>query len=250
MTEIITDKSIFQEPAQPLILLKQDNSLNEDQGREIVQALEQTITEKQLPALNAKQLGYNKRIFSIRFNDTVKTFINPVITKKSKMQIIAETNSSFPGEEFVLCRPQEITVVYYTKDFKYEENKLLGAAAALFDQQYQLLDGILPHELALVSNIETDGCVADLADSQFQQVKELYKQLIQVKLGKMQQTIQTDQTIHQTYRQLKFTQDVINGRTQVVVDEARPKPDPIASNRAKKQEKAASLRKFLQHKEG
>ena len=38
-----------------------------------------------------------------------------------------------PGKE-IIARPEEITVVYYTDDFKYEENKLVGPAAAIFDQ--------------------------------------------------------------------------------------------------------------------
>jgi len=59
----------------------------------------------------------------------------------------------FPGKEFVIGRPEEITVVYYNEDFKYEDNKLMGYAAALFDQQYQLLEGVLPDELGLMSDI-------------------------------------------------------------------------------------------------
>jgi peptide deformylase len=33
-------------------------------------------------ALAAPQIGHKVRIFGIRFNDTIKVFINPVITKK------------------------------------------------------------------------------------------------------------------------------------------------------------------------
>jgi hypothetical protein len=28
-----------------------------------------------------------------------------------------------PGKEILITRPEELTVVYYTEDFKYEENK-------------------------------------------------------------------------------------------------------------------------------
>ena len=47
-----------------------------------------------------------------------------------------------PGQEILITRPEEITIVYYNDEFKYEENKLLGAAARLFDQSAQLLESL------------------------------------------------------------------------------------------------------------
>ena len=66
-----------------------------------------------------------------------------------------------------------------------EDNKLLGIAARLFDQQYQLLDGVSPADLGLVSDIEQDGSLSELTEEEFNQVIEIYKQFVQeVKLQK------------------------------------------------------------------
>ena len=86
-------------------------------------------------ALAAPQIGINKRIFCLRFNDQIKVFINPIITKKKGLTIAVETCCSMPGKEIVIGRPEEVTVVYYNEEFKYEDNKLLGAAASLLRQR-------------------------------------------------------------------------------------------------------------------
>ena len=50
-----------------------------------------------LMAISAPQIGIEKRIFCIKFNDEIKTFINPIITKKSDYKIVTET-CSMPGK--------------------------------------------------------------------------------------------------------------------------------------------------------
>ena len=50
----------------------------------------------------------------------------PIITKKKGVNIVIETCASMPGKEIVIGRPEEITVVYYSDEFNYEDNKLVG----------------------------------------------------------------------------------------------------------------------------
>ena len=105
-------------------------------------------------------------------------------------------------------------MVYYNEDFKYEDNKLLGAAASLFDQQAQLLDGVLPNELGLVSDIELDGKIEkeELID-----IITFYKDtFLPSRLDSLQKAIDTDEEASKDYKQLKFTEGVINGRIAVV----------------------------------
>ena len=231
MKPIITDLEKLAQPSEPLTFLSETGVI-EDEGNEIIAELISTMENNaDILALSAPQIGIFKRVFCLRFNDQIKTFINPIITKKKGLNIIVETCSSMPGKEIVVGRPEEITVVYYNKDFKYEDNKLIGPAASLFDQQAQLLDGILPNELGLVSDLELDGKIedADLAE-----IIPFYRDtFLPKRLESLKTVINTDEETLKDYNHLKFTEGVINGRIAVIEPES-------ATNARAKARKAAN----------
>ena len=172
--ELITDLEKLQEAAEPLEFLT-EKGVEKEEGNKIISDLKAYLDNTRTEvAIAAPQLGINKRIFCMRFQDTIKTFINPVITKKAKWNIQPESFSSMPGKEILISRPEEITVVYYTDEYKYEENKLLGIAARVFDQSCQLLDGVTPDILGVVSDIEEDGSLWDLDDEEMKQIKDIW----------------------------------------------------------------------------
>lgn len=217
MELIIYDTDVLSIPSEPLTFLTGQGAKTED-GEEIIGKIKKVMeANTELLALSAPQIGINKRIFCLRFNDQIKTFINPIITKKKGLNIVIETCASMPGKEIVIGRPEEITVVYYNDEFKYEDNKLVGVAASMFDQQAQILDGVLPSELGLVSDIEEDGKIeeADLAE-----IIPFYKDtFLPSKLESLKQAINSNEEAARTFNQLKFTEGVINGRIAVVEPE-------------------------------
>jgi peptide deformylase len=212
--EIIYDIDVLSVPSEPLTFLTEQGAKTEE-GEEIVSKIKEVMeANTELLALAAPQIGINKRIFCLRFNDQIKTFINPIITKKKGLNIVVETCASMPGKEIVIGRPEEITVVYYNDEFKYEDNKLIGVAASMFDQQAQILDGVLPSELGLVSDIEEDG---KIEDSDLTEIIPFYKDtFLPSKLEGLKQAIDSDEETSKAFNQLKFTEGVINGRIAVV----------------------------------
>ena len=119
-----------------------------------------------------------------------------------------------PGKEIVIGRPEEITVVYYNDEFNYEDNKLMGVGASLFDQQAQILDGVLPSELGLVSDIELDG---KIEESDLAEIIPFYKDtFLPNRLEHLNKIIAADKDAAKDFQQLKFTEGVINGRITVV----------------------------------
>ena len=218
MNTIITDVEILSVPSEPLEFLTEQGAQKEE-GTDIINKIKEVMeATPDLLALSAPQIGINKRIFCLRFNDQIKSFINPIITKKKGVNIVIETCASLPGKEIVIGRPEEITVVYYNEDFNYEDNKLVGVAASMFDQQAQILDGVLPSELGLVSDIETDGKIEeeDLAE-----IIPFYKDtFLPTKLASLKTAIESDEEAEKTYKQLKFTEGVINGHIAVLEPEA------------------------------
>ena len=214
MESIIYDIDMLSIPSEPLTFLTEQGAKTEE-GEEIISQIKKVMeTNQELLALSAPQIGINKRIFCLRFKDQIKTFINPIITKKKGLNIVIETCASMPGKEIVIGRPEEITVVYYNDEFKYEDNKLMGVAASMFDQQAQILDGVLPSELGLVSDVEIDG---KIEDSDLEEIIPFYKDtFLPNKLEGIKQAIDSDEEASKAFNQLKFTEGVINGRIAVV----------------------------------
>ena len=231
MCKIITNVEELLQPAEPLTFLS-DEGIKDAEGKEIIGKLKDIMNaDEKLLALSAPQIGINKRIFCLRFNDQIKTFINPIITKKSGLNVVIETCASMPGKEIVIGRPTEITVVYYNEDFKYEDNKLLGVAASIFDQQAQLLDGITPNEVGMVSDIEEDG---KIEDEDMEEIISFYKEtFLPSRLNTLNAAIAADETLEKSFKELKFTEGVINGRIAIVESEAE-------ANKRSKAKKAAN----------
>lgn len=253
---IIYDIDALSIPSEPLTFLSEKGALT-DEGNEIIKQIKEVMeANPDLLALSAPQIGISKRIFCLRFSDQIKTFINPIITKKKGLNIVIETCASMPGKEIVIGRPEEVTVVYYNDNFGYEDNKLMGVSASLFDQQAQILDGVLPSELGLMSDIEEDGKIeeADLAE-----IIPFYKDtFLPSKLNSLNSIINSDEDTAKAFNQLKFTEGVINGRIAVVEsdeDAAKRSQAKKAANKAirnanavEKAEQKAAFKSFVNHK--
>lgn len=242
MIELITDVEKLSLPCKPLEFLT-ETGVNRELGDKIIAELKQALEENPgIPALAAPQIGYDYRIFCIRFKDIIKTFINPIIKKKlDGIVLTAETCASFPDKEFMIARPRELEVVYYTDEYKFEDNKLLDPVAGLFDQQVQLLDGITLYDLGIPYDYDPENSLKNLfvelsailgseeaSEDDKKEAEELYfrfidtyKQFTNKKHAEYQATLENDELA--AYRQLKFTEDVINGRTQVIVEDNSPK---------------------------
>lgn len=222
MLEIITETEKLSQTAEPVKFLSAEGI--EAEAKETILDTVNKLTEvlnanNSIVAIAAPQIGIPQRIFCIKFKEVIKVFINPIITKKSKYVLGPETFASMPGKEILIARPDEITAIYYTQDFKYEENKFLGAAAHIFDQHIQLLDGILPSELGLVSDIEEDGSLSDLTEDEFKEVVEIYKQFIATKTKNIVTDVESDEELTESYKRLRFSETVINGRAAIVAKE-------------------------------
>ena len=242
--ELITDLEKLQEAAEPLEFLT-EKGVEKEEGNKIISDLKAYLDNTRTEvAIAAPQLGINKRIFCMRFQDTIKTFINPVITKKAKWNIQPESFSSMPGKEILISRPEEITVVYYTDEFKYEENKLLGIAARVFDQSCQLLDGVTPDILGVVSDIEEDGSLWDLDDEEMKQIKDMYSQIIAARGQSLAAKIKEDPELMKKYNEFLFAEKVMSGEAAVVGRSASKKGQATAamSLRAANQSKTAAQR--------
>ena len=217
MKKIITDLTELLSAAKPIMLIAEDGSLNKEEIINVINEIKEVLnSSNDLTVLAAPQIGIDARIVCIKFADGIKAFVNPVVTKKKNYMIKPETCASMPGKEILITRPEEITIVYHNEELKYEENKLIGLAARLMDQAYQFLDGVIPSELGLVSDIEEDGPLSELTEDEFKQVVEIYKKFVRSKIATIEKNIADDPDLVAEYRQLKFSESVINGKAAIV----------------------------------
>lgn len=255
MKRISTNLDKLEIPAEPIEFLNEFKKIIPEKQEEInliISEMQEMFDKKHIWCLAAKQIGYNKRIFGINFEDGVHYFINPVLTKKKNLVIQPERFLSMPKNEILIARPTEITAVYYDKSLKYEDNKLTGAAAIAFDQMYQLLDGILPSELGLVSDIEQDGSLFDLKPEELSELTKYYKQYIEIKMKDFKDNLLADSTEEKLFKELKFTEDVINDRIQIVANDTQELKNVDALKKAntlaKNQQNKDNYRRFINQK--
>ena len=73
MESIITDIEKLRQPAEPLTFLTEAGAKTEE-GEVIISKIKEVLNNNtELLALSAPQIGINKRIFCLRFNDQITT---------------------------------------------------------------------------------------------------------------------------------------------------------------------------------
>ena len=84
MESFIYDIDTLSIPSEPLTFLTDQGALTEE-GEEIIKKIKEVMNaNSELLALSAPQIGINKRIFCLRFNDQIKAFINGFINSNFK----------------------------------------------------------------------------------------------------------------------------------------------------------------------
>lgn len=143
--EIITDPDKLFDRCDEVDVRKQGNEI-----RQIVLDLKETIrATPNCTGLAANQIGYDKRIFVINFNNDLRSFINPIITNVKGLTIAKEGCVSIPGKTFIRPRHPEIDVVYQTPLGQTEQRKFFGLAANVFQHELDHLDGLLISDVGL-----------------------------------------------------------------------------------------------------
>ena len=239
MKRIVTDIKKLSIASEPLKFMS-EAGIDKTEGEEIITQLKEVMNAKpHLLALSAPQIGIKKRIFCLRFSDVIKVFIDPIVKQKKGINVVLESCASMPGKEIVIGRPSEISVIYYNEEFKYEDNKLVGVAAGLFDQQVQLLDGILPSELGLVSDIKEDG---KIQEDELPDIAKFYKEtFLPARIEEHLKIINENEETQKAYKNLQFTESVVNGRIQVIESEAEANKRGVAQKVAKESLKEMQL---------
>ena len=179
--------------------------------REITAALKKTIEKNNLVSLSANAIGYDKRIFCIKFDEEIKTFINPIIVKAEGLQLSREKCTSIPGREFIVPRNTNISVIYQRPMGKIESRQIVGLAAFIFQHELQHLDGVLLSDFALEIDSEWDKA----SDEEREEVINYYLDSLDIKAKELDKEIQDDPELKKMSDAIDFMTSVYKGETKL-----------------------------------
>jgi peptide deformylase len=272
MKTILTDINNYTEVAKPFQFLD-GKLLNEEAATELNQLVadlkEVLNNTPNLLALSAPQIGTNVRVFGIKFDNLIKIFINPIIKIRSKDKFV-NVEKTVDDKTAVIFRPVELEIAYYTEELKYEDNKLVGPAAAIFMQQYNIIDNILPGSVETVlskEKLEVDdlptildasyssgGIIIDSVDDLPEELAEttaFLAKLANVYEDTYAKLLESDdENIKKVAKMLKMQEKVIVGDANFVDYEGwqREKQLRRAQKKQEKIAKQAQLKSFLANK--
>lgn len=188
--------------------------------REITKALKDTIRAKELKALSAPVIGYDKRIFCLNFSDSeIKTFINPIITNADGIQLAREKCECIPNKEYIRPRHPKIKVMYQNPMGKILTSEFVGMSAVVFQHELDHLDGILLSDVGLEIDEQWDAA----SDEERQEVIEAYLDSLDLKQKELEKQIEEDPD-------LKRTSDAIDFMTKVQTGEVKLARVPMGEN--------------------
>ena len=187
--------------------IKTENNLM----REIISALKHTIELNNIVSLSAPAIGYNKRIFCIKFDTEIKTFINPIIMNQKGIQLSQEICTSIPGKKFIRPRNNDITVMYQKPTGSAESRQLVGLSAIVFQHELDHLEGILLSDIGL----EIDDNYNSASDEEKQELIDYYLESLDLKRKQLDAEIDSDKELKQLNDGIRFMESVYKGETQI-----------------------------------
>ena len=179
--------------------------------REIISALKHTIELNNIVSLSAPAIGYDKRIFCIKFDTEIKTFINPVIIQSKGIQLSREICTSIPGKIFIRPRNNDITVIYQKPSGPSESRQLVGLSAIVFQHELDHLEGLLLSDIGL----EIDDDFENASDEEREEVINYYLDSLDLKRKELEEEIQSNEELKQLSDGIKFMESVYKGETQI-----------------------------------
>ena len=179
--------------------------------REIISALKHTIELNNIVSLSAPAIGYDKRIFCIKFDTEIKTFINPIIIQSKGIQLSREICTSIPGKTFIRPRNNDITVIYQKPSGPSESRQLVGLSAIVFQHELDHLEGLLLSDIGL----EIDDDFEKASEEEREEVINYYLDSLDLKRKELEDEIQSNEELKQLSEGIKFMESVYKGETQI-----------------------------------
>ena len=187
--------------------------------REIITELKYRIGKDNLTALSAPQIGEKYRIFCIKFtekkgkkaSETIKTFINPIVTGIKGIVVDREADICIPNKQFIIVRNNELSLLYQNPLGNNLSQKFSGKSSAVVQLMMDHLDGILLTDLGL----EIDEKFDEASEEEKNELIEAYLNSLDVYKKQVDEEIENNKELKSMQDAVKFIQSVRNGETKL-----------------------------------
>lgn len=196
-----------------------DTKKDNKKMREIITELKYRIGKDNLTALSAPQIGEKYRIFCIKFtekkgkktSETIKTFINPIVTGIKGIVVDREADICIPNRQFIIVRNNELSLLYQNPLGNNLSQKFSGKSSAVVQLMMDHLDGILLTDLGL----EIDEKFDEASEEEKNELIEAYLNSLDVYKKQVDEEIENNKELKSMQDAVKFIQSVRNGETKL-----------------------------------
>lgn len=198
--------------------IKKDNKLI----RDTIITLKDLIREKKLTYLTAPQIDVPIRVFVINFNNSLRSFVNPIISETKGFELSREKCNSLDSE-YIRPRANNIKVMYQTPLGKIESRQMLGQAAIIFQHAVDHLDGLLLSDVGLEITEEFDKASED----EKVELIKMYIDSLDIKRKELEKEIEEDPELKQVSDAINFLESVQKGETIASIEDVNVKNNKI-----------------------
>lgn len=181
------------------------------EAREIISMMKHTMQKNDLKVLAAPEIGYNKRIICIAFQEEIKTLIDPIICHAEDIQLAKETSNTVPNKKYIKPRSSKVDIMYLRPTGQPESKQFVGMAAVLYQQGQDALDGIAPDDIGL----EIDDEFENASDEEKSEVIKMYLDSLDLLAKNINKEIEETPELKQMSDASKFIASVQSGETQI-----------------------------------
>ncbi len=226
VVDIITDYDAISDRCDEFDIRKGGSEV-----QDIIVKLKNTIRKNNLNGLSANQIGFDKRILCLNFNNDIRTFINPIITGVEGYELSRETCSSIPGKTFIRIRNSRVWVTYQTPLGKIESVELNGFASRIMQHHIDHLDGMLLSDVGLEIFDDFDSAT----EEERMEVIEMYLDSLDMTAKDIEEDLDSTEDGKQLHDAVRFMESVRKGETVI---ESRPMSDDEIEELKKKMHEA------------
>lgn len=179
---------------------------------QIISELKDVLRNTDLLGISAPEIGYKKRIFCMKFKDSLVTFINPSLTKELTPVLDRETLSSDKEHEYLIFRGNDIGLDYTTALGELKSISLLGKSAFVFQQLLDALEGLLVCDYGLPIDKDFDNLTEEEKDA----VVTNYIKVLKEAEEASKKYIEEDEELFKMKKAVDFVTGVRKGEVHLV----------------------------------
>lgn len=185
--------------------------------KKIIHELKNYMQLHEINSLSAPMIGYNKRILCIKFDDGIRAFINPLITKSFGLHLV-RTKPVYVSSEYILPYHDSVIAMYQdinSVNDKNQSNRFEGLASELFQQEVNLLDGVLVSDYGL----EIDENFDKASEEEREELIKAYMEILEKANQASQEEIENDPELHKMFDAVNFMTDLAEGKISMEAKE-------------------------------